>query len=293
MIAACTPQFFERVRGLGLDTQRPVFIFGLPRSGTTLVEQILASHSRVFGAGELTFARDDFLALAALSGDSTEIAPGITAYSTANADAAAFAAMHRLDIATIARVARQHLGRLDRLNFSATRVTNKMPDNYLYLGLLATLFPRATFIHCRRDLRDVAVSCWMTAFEDLVWTCNTEHIAARVHEYNRLMEHWFQVLPVRILNVDYEETVSDLERAARRLVAWCGLDWEPKCLEFHKTSRPVRTASAHQVRQPIYTTSAGRWKNYEQSLAHLFAALERRPDAAAWRMLPASEPTHE
>lgn len=279
MIATCTPEFFQRVRGQGLGTERPVFIFGLPRSGTTLVEQILASHSQVFGAGELSFARDDFLSLSAVGGY-TEIDTDSMGFRSLpevgnSEDAAAFAGMRRLGGAAVASVARRHLDRLDGLNFSAARITNKMPDNYQYLGLLAALFPRARFIHCRRNLRDVAVSCWTTDFEDLPWASTTEHIAVRIHEYNRLMAHWFQVLPVSILNVDYEETVSDLEAAARRLVAWCGLHWEPKCLAFHETSRPVRTASAQQVRQPIYSTSVGRWKNYENTLSHLFAALER------------------
>ena len=100
-----------------------------------------------------------------------------------------------------------------------------MPENYRFLGLLATLFPQAKLIHCRRDLRDVAVSCWMTNFRNLTWTCCHEHIAARFHAYERLMEHWRQVLPVPMLEVNYEETVVDLEGTARRLIEWCGLSW--------------------------------------------------------------------
>ena len=133
-----------------------------------------------------------------------------------------------------------------------------MPDNYLYLGLLATLFPRAKLIHCRRDLRDVAVSCWMTNFRQIRWASAQEHIASRFHEYQRLMKHWRQVLPVPLLEVDYEDTVADLEGVARRLVAWCGLAWEPACLAFHETRRPVRTASVTQVREPIYRRSVAR-----------------------------------
>ena len=148
-----------------------------------------------------------------------------------------------------------------------------MPDNYLYLGLLAALFPRAKFIHCRRDLRDVAVSCWMTHFRHLRWANDPEHIAARFREYQRLMEHWRAVLPVSVLEVHYEETVADLPGAARRLVEWCGLDWEPACLAFHEGKRPVRTASVVQVRQPVYTRSVARWRNYERDLGALFAAL--------------------
>ncbi len=149
-----------------------------------------------------------------------------------------------------------------------------MTDNYLYLGLLALLFPNATFIHTRRDLRDVAVSCFITSFRGLRWTRDQEHMASRFQQYLRLMEHWQTVLPAAIHVVDYEETVHDLEGVARRLVAACGLDWEPACLEFHRTVRPVDTASLAQVRQPVYKSSIGRWKNYEHELADLFSSLE-------------------
>ena len=145
---------------------------------------------------------------------------------------------------TAHRLASRHLERLRALNPTALRIVDKMPENYLYLGLLASLFPRAKFIHCRRDLRDVAVSCWMTHFQDIRWANDQQHIASRFHEYQRMMEHWRKVLPVPLLEVDYEETVADLEGVARRLVAWCGLAWEPSCLEFHQAKRPVRTASA-------------------------------------------------
>ena len=148
-----------------------------------------------------------------------------------------------------------------------------MPDNYLYVGLLALLFPRATFIHCRRDLRDVAVSCWMTDFRSIRWANDPEHIAGRFIQYRRLMDHWQAVLPVPIHAVDYEETVADLESVARRLIAACGLKWEPGCLNYHKTKRPVRTASVTQVRQPVYRKSVARWRNYSESLADLISTL--------------------
>ena len=133
-----------------------------------------------------------------------------------------------------------------------------MPENYLYLGLLAALFPRAKLIHCRRDLRDAAVSCWMTQFRKIRWASDQGHIAARFHEHQRIMEHWRKVLPTPLLQVDYEETVADLEGVARKLVAWCGLAWEPACLEFHEAKRPVRSASAVQGRRPIFRTFGGK-----------------------------------
>jgi tetratricopeptide (TPR) repeat protein len=254
MIAVCTPALFERVRGFGLETERPIFIVGLPRSGTTLTEQILAAHSQVFGAGELRFGRDDFEALAA-------------------EDDSRLDGLARLDAVTTRRIAHDHLTRLHQLNADRPCVADKMPDNYLYLGLLAILFPKAKFIHCRRDLRDIAVSCWMTNFSHIRWANDPDHIASRFAEYHRLMEHWRAVLPVPVLEVDYEETVADLEGVARRLLAWCGLDWEPACLAFHEGRRPVRTASVTQVRQPIYSRSVARWKNYEPTLGPLFAKL--------------------
>ncbi len=258
MLSVCTPAFFERVRGFGLEGERPIFIVGLPRSGTTLTEQVLASHSQVFGAGELRFGRDDFEALAA-------------------GDDRGLEALGRLDQPAARRVGEQHLARLRELNADRPRVADKMPDNYLYLGLLAALFPKAKFVHCRRDLRDIAVSCWMTNFRHIRWANDPDHIAARFEQYLRLTDHWKQVLPVPVLEVDYEETVADLEGVARRLVGWCGLDWEPACLAFHEGKRPVRTASVSQVRQPIYKRSVARWKHYEKSLGALFDRLGPAP----------------
>jgi tetratricopeptide (TPR) repeat protein len=261
MISTCTPEFFERVRGLGLDSERPVFIVGLPRSGTTLVEQVLASHSRIFGAGELRLACDHFEALPAVM----------------NRTDSAMASLSRLDRESIHALGSRYLDRLHALNTMAIRIVDKMPDNYMYLGMLAALFPGARFIHCRRDLRDIAVSCWMTSFRRIRWANDLGHIASRFAEYTRLMEHWRATLPVPVLEVSYEETVADLEGVTRRLVAWCGLEWEPACLEFHKCERPVRTASVTQVRQPLYTHSVARWKKYEPALGDLFAQLVPSP----------------
>jgi tetratricopeptide (TPR) repeat protein len=261
IIAACTPAFFRRAEGLGLATERPVFIVGLPRSATTLTEQILAAHPRVFGAGELRLGREDFLSLAH---DGEAAAPR---------ERQALEALERLDRQTIHRIGQRHLERLRQLNDWADRVVDKMPDNYLFLGLLAAVFPRAKFLHCRRDLRDVAVSCWMTNFRQIRWANDPRHIASRFAQYRRLMEHWRQVLPLAMLEVSYEETVADLEGAARRLVAWCGLEWDPACLAFYEGKRLVRTASITQVRQPIYTRSVARWKHYQQALGPLLEEL--------------------
>ena len=253
-----SPVFFTRTAGMGLPTRRPVFVFGLPRSGTTLIEQILASHPQVHGAGEVPLVKETFNSMPTLLRQS---APPIDCVGS-------------LDAPMIQRLAEHYETQLTALATGAPeRIVNKMPDNYMLLGFLATLFPRATFIHCRRNLRDVAVSCWLTNFRSILWANDVVHLASRFEQYGRLMDYWRTVLPAPILEVDYEETVADLENVARRLIEWCGLAWDPACVRFHKTQRPIRTASVMQVRQPIYTQSVGRWRHYERELAELFARL--------------------
>jgi tetratricopeptide (TPR) repeat protein len=259
MIRSVDRPFFERLARAGLDTKRPVFIVGLPRSGTTLIEQILASHPQVFGAGELTLARQDFEAI-----------PGLVNRT----DQPAALCISELTDDAIQHLAARHDCLLRELDDGASaRIVDKMPDNYVHLGLMAALFPSATFIYCSRDFRDVALSCWLTGFRSVRWTNAIEHIASRFEQHVRLMDHWRTAVPTPIHRVEYEETVADLEGTARRLVAACGLEWDPACLEFHRTRRPVRTASFAQVRRPVYASSVGRWKNYERELADLFAAL--------------------
>ena len=167
--------FFQRTTGMGLNTHRPVFVFGLPRSGTTLIEQVLASHPQVYGAGELRLARQSFDSVPKLL-DRSELPLNCIPH---------------LDEKAVRRLAQHHLDALQALDQGrADRVVDKMPDNYLYLGLLAVLFPDGVFIHCRRHLHDVAVSCWMTDFRSIRWTNHPEHIGSRFRQYLRVMEHW-------------------------------------------------------------------------------------------------------
>jgi tetratricopeptide (TPR) repeat protein len=257
VIATCTGEFFARVNGFGVQTEVPVFIFGLPRSGTTLVEQILASHSQVFGAGELFYCEEMF-----------QLLP-----KSMHRNDTPLECLRILDRETASQLAQQHLERLQSLDKRALRIVDKTPGTYHFLGLIAALFPKARLIHCRRDLRDVAVSCWMTDFARVAWACNANHIASHFEAHRHLMDHWRKVSPLPILDIVYEEMVADLKGVARRVVAWCGLDWESGCLKFHETRRPVRTASAVQVRRPLYATSVGRAKHYEQPLAALLTAI--------------------
>jgi tetratricopeptide (TPR) repeat protein len=256
------PELLTRLYGAGSPSRRPIFVCGLPRSGTTLIEQVLSSHSQIHGAGELRLARRSFDAL-----------PGMMNRPGPPRDC-----IPHLDADVLKRVAERHLEQLTAIaGDAAPRVVDKMPDNYMYLGLLSLVFPNATFIHCRRDLRDIAVSCWITDFRSIRWANDAEQIASRFNQYHRLMEHWRKVLPAPLHEVDYEESVGDLESVAQRLIAACGLEWEPACLEFYKNERPVRTASVAQVRQPVYKRSVARWKNYEPALSSLFVALPVGP----------------
>jgi tetratricopeptide (TPR) repeat protein len=259
IIRTYTPEFFARVRGWGSDSELPVFVLGLPRSGTSLVEQILASHRAVFGAGELNLMRDIYRAIPARVG---KAAPGVDCVGDLTRD----------DMRELAGV---YLDRVRALSPSASRVVDKMPDNYLMVGLIVTLLPKARIIHTRRDVPDVGLSCWLTHFRHIRWACDPADIAARIREYQRLMAHWRQALSTEMLEIDYESVVEDLEVAARRLVAFCGLEWDPACLDFHKTKRVVRTSSMTQVREPIYRRSVGRWRHYSK---HLGPILDLAPE---------------
>jgi hypothetical protein len=179
----------------------------------------------------------------------------------------------RLDEKTAGEAARRYLDRLPHLGVGKTRITDKMPDNYLHVGFLHLLFPRARIIHCRRDLRDIALSCWITSFRAIRWASKEDDIAERIREYVRVTEHWRRVLPNRMLEVQYEALVESPEAVVRRMLEWLGLDWEDSCLKFHESPRPVRTASVVQVREPVYRRSVGRWRGYTPFLQSLFDKL--------------------
>jgi tetratricopeptide (TPR) repeat protein len=253
--------YFRRVADFGVASDLPVFIVGMPRSGTTLCEQILASHSRIFGADELP--------------DMGRIANGLQrefVKRTGRTDELGFVAQLTKD--AVRSIAEQHLDRLRDLAPRAARIVDKLLTNYQRLGLIATLFPRARIIYCRRNPLDMGLSCFSRDFVSMpIWASDLWAIGHVYRECERLMEHWRRVLPIPILDLAYEDVVGDLEGSARRLIEYCGLEWESTCLEFHRTDRQVKTASLEQVRQPIYDRSIGRWKRFERHLAPLREAL--------------------
>jgi tetratricopeptide (TPR) repeat protein len=263
LIELFTPDLIDRLVGAGDPTRQPIFVFGMPRSGTTLVEQILASHSKVHGAGELRLARRTFESIPTIVGS----------------DDGWFHGLKVLDTTAVSELASRHLGALQTIinrdcpEVVSERVVDKMPDNYLYAGLLAIIFPRATLIHVRRDPRDIAFSCWMTQFRSIRWSNDLEHLIGRLDGHRRLTDHWHTVLRAHVHEVFYERLVEDFDSEAKRLLELCGLDWEPACRQFHQTSRPVHTASVTQVRQPLYDKSVGRWQHYEDSMKSLFNRL--------------------
>jgi len=235
-------------------SERPVFIVGMPRSGTSLVEQILASHPEIHGAGELSAIADIAVGLpaaAGLAGDYPDMVPQLTA---GDLDAAAA----------------RYLQVLQGLNDSAPRVTDKMPTNFLDLGLIAQMLPRARVIHVRREPLDTCLSCYFqNSGARLRFTSDLEILGRYYLAYDRVMRHWRQTLPVPMLEIRYEQLVDDLEGVSRSMVAFLGLAWDPACLQFHASDRFVRTASYDQVREPIYRRSVGRWQAYAEQLAPL------------------------
>jgi tetratricopeptide (TPR) repeat protein len=245
-------------------SQLPVFIVGMPRSGTSLVEQILANHHAVFGAGELARVGDMVLALKAAVNPDGAMEP----------DSQGPGYLTALDQAMLDSTADDHLAWLGQQSGDATRVTDKMPYNFQHLGLITRLFPGARIIHCRRDPMDTCLSCYFQNFgRGNFQTFDLGHVGLYYRQYERLMDHWRSVLDVPLLEVNYEAHVADPEATCRRMLNFLDLDWDPNCLAFHESKRVVKTASRDQVRQPIYTRSAGRWRNYENHLEPLKQAL--------------------
>ncbi len=245
--------------GCGAPSQHPVFVIGMPRSGTTLIEQILSAHPQIHGAGELSTVRQLTERAAVVDGallPYPQFAPSLGANEWR-------------------RLGEEYLSAVRRLAPEAARIVDKMPSNFLYAGLIHLMLPQARFVHCRRDPVDVGLSCYTKLFRVEQQFAYDLHEIGRFHRaYQRLMEHWRAVLPGEILlEVDYEALVTDLDVEARRLVAFCALPWDERVLRYRENTRPVRTASMNLVRDAIDPSRAGRWRTYRDYLGPLLDAL--------------------
>lgn len=260
-----SPSYAERCAGVGIDTEIPTFIIGMPRSGTTLVEQILASHSKVFGAGEL----NDMKLIASLSRKLSRFKleypnsiPGIVK-------------------SDYRKLAQEYLNRVTPLpdgDGRVERIVDKHPLNFQFVGLIFAMFPRARIIHTVRDPLDTCLSCFFQNFsKGQDYSFDLKTLAHFYNDYRRLMEHWENLYPGRIYRVSYEDVVANQVEETEKLLDFMGLDFEDACIEFHKTDRRVNTASFLQVRMPIYASSQRRWVNYVDELRELAQVIGVKP----------------
>jgi tetratricopeptide (TPR) repeat protein len=246
----------EKWSSAGLTDNSPIFIIGMPRSGTTLIEQILASHPQVHGAGEREILTNSILNVFPITNGSDYTGT--------------------LDDATSEKfrnVASNYLGGFP--DIVADYVTDKMPHNFLHVGMIRILFPNASIVHCRRNPHDTCFSIYKHLFgvRSHPYAYDLQELARYYNAYAKLMNHWDEVMPGEIHTVDYETMIDAQEQTTRELLDACGLEWDPACLEFHKYERPIATISATQVRQPVYRSSIGAWKPYEKMLGPLLALL--------------------
>ena len=240
-----------------------VFIVGMPRSGTSLVEQIIASHPMAFGAGELPIIQRIVGKLTGCEADPIAFVTDPLPLSKPN----------------IENASKHYIKTTRAMAPGAERITDKMPDNFRALGLIDRLFPGARVIHCTRDPRDNCLSCYTLFFigKENGFVYDLADLGSFFTDYWRLMKHWKSVLDIPILDVAYEDMIAEPEEQSRRLIEFLGLEWDERCLEFHKTRRVTKTLSENQVNKPIYKSSVARWKRYE---AHLGPLIERLPTDA-------------
>jgi len=263
IIETCSSDFLARNDGVGFPSEKPIFIFGMPRSGTSLVEQILTSHSTVAGAGELAVLPDTI----AGGGSSPKVRGRKKENEFPNN-------IGSLSEASYPELGRAYVEGLPEKLRDHHRVTDKMPGNYLFAGMIRSILPQAKMIHCRRSPLDTCFSCFSIYFPfGQAFSYDLNDLGRHYRAYHRLMAHWSAVLGDAILDVEYEELIADPEAGARRIIEFSGLPWEDACVNFHETRRQVRTASSMQVRQPIYKTAVRRWKRFEHRLGPLISAL--------------------
>jgi len=258
----CTPEFFAARQGAGCPDAAPIFVVGLPRSGSTLIEQILASHTQVEGTMELAHIPRMVLEL-----QGREVAGEDPRYPRV---------LGELDLEVFRQLGESYLNDTRAYRTGKPRFIDKMPNNFRHIGLLQLILPNAKIIDARRD----AMACCFSNFKQLFaggqeFTYSLEDLGRYYRDYLELMDHWDRVLPGKILRVQHEDVVEDLPREVRRLLDFCGLDFEPQCVEFHKTMRSVRTASSEQVRRPINRDGLDQWRHYEPWLGPLEQSLRQ------------------
>jgi hypothetical protein len=263
-ITVCTRAFFESRAGWGAEAPDPIFIVGLPRAGSTLIEQILASHSKVEGTQELADVQRIVLTLQGRDPDlDNPRYPGVLAGMTEED-------FRRLGETFLADTRAYRSGR--------PYFIDKMPNNFRHIGLIHLMLPNARIVDARRE---PMACCWSNLKQLFAqgqeFTYSAQDIARYYRTYLDLMDHWDQALPGRVLRVRHEDVIDDLEASVRRILDYCGLEFEPACVEFHKTLRSVRTPSSEQVRQPIFRDGLDQWRKYEPWLGALKAALGDAP----------------
>jgi Tfp pilus assembly protein PilF len=251
-------ELLQRFENRSNSNLAPVFVLGMPRSGTTLVEQILAAHPNVEGGGELHYMLSIAEDIGARWGSRGQASPGSDAEVSAD----------------LQEMAARYAALTDELHKYKPRLTDKMPGNFMFVGLIHLLFPKASIIHCRRDPIATCFSCYKRLFtSELPYVYDQTELGQFYRLYQQLMEHWHAVLPGRILDVDYEKVIASPEQEIRRLLDFCELEFDARCLNFHEVERPITTASVLQVRRPIYTTSLNEWEHYRENLGALITAL--------------------
>jgi tetratricopeptide (TPR) repeat protein len=259
IIKVFTREFFEERQGSGNPDPAPILIVGLPRSGSTLIEQILASHSQVEGTMELP-----------------DLARAIKEINRARKDGADYPeALQALSMDDFSGLGSQYLKSTMRYRSDTPYFIDKMPNNFPSIGLLHLILPNARVINARRHPLDSCMGCYKQLFyRGQSFTYDQFELGQYYLQYQRMMDHWHEVLPGRVLDLQYEDMVQDQENQTRRLLEYCGLPWEDQCLRFYETERAINTASSEQVRQPIYTGALNFWKNYEDHLGELIELLE-------------------
>jgi len=256
--------YFAARRGYGAESDLPVFVVGMPRSGTTMVERLLASHPAVRGGGLRYSVERQILSLPRRLGRDVAFPGSVAA----------------MDAELARALGQAYVEEFGELGPDILRVTDHLPENFLRLGYVATVLPRARVVFCRRDPIDTCLSCYFQDFRGPeTFSFDLDHLVAYYRGYERIVAHWRSVLPLSTTEIWYEDLVSDFQTAARDLIAFCGLEWDDACARFHESDEVVHSPSLWQVRQPVYTSSLGRWKRFERHIGPLLEAFGQRTES--------------